>query len=64
MKIEVSRFMDDRLKVRVVFEPNSNFWKETLTWVPTFEEIDRIFSALLGIDGINRLRRKFQERRF
>ena len=54
MKVEVERFYDGDLKVKVRFEPNSNFWKENLTWVPTLEEIDRIFNALLGIDVINR----------
>ena len=55
MKVEVSRFhKNGDLMVRVVFEPNSNFWKENLTWVPTLEEIDRILKALLGIDVINR----------
>ena len=61
MKIEVSRFMDGRLKIKVVFEPDSNFWKESLTWVPTFEEIDRIFLALLVIDRINKWRRKYEK---
>ena len=59
MKIEINRFMDGRLKVKVVFESNTNFWKETLTWVPTWNEIELIFLTLLGVDGINRLRRKF-----
>jgi hypothetical protein len=54
MKVEVSRFQDGNLMVKVVFESNSNFWKEKLTWVPTLEEIDRILNALLGIDVINR----------
>lgn len=61
MKIEVSRFMDGRLKVKVVFEPNSNFWKETLTWVPTFKEIELIFLSLLGIDGLNKLLKKYRK---
>ena len=53
MKVEVGRFKDGRLMVKVVFEPNSNFRKETLSWVPTFEEIDRIVKTLKGIDTIN-----------
>ena len=57
MKVEVRRFQDGNLMVKVVFEPNSNFWKENLTWVPTLEEIDRILKALLGIDVINRWKR-------
>ena len=54
MKVEVERFSDGDLKLLVRFEPNSNFWKENLTWVPTLEEIDRILKALLGIDVVNR----------
>ena len=40
--------------VKVVFEPNSNFWKETLTWVPTIKEIELILNSILGIDAVNR----------
>lgn len=58
MKIEIGRFMDGRLKVKVVFEPDSNFWKENLTWVPTRNELELIFLTLLDIDGINRMKRK------
>jgi hypothetical protein len=54
MKVEVERFYDDDLKLLVCFEPSGNFWKENSTWVPTFEEIERILHALLGIDVINR----------
>ena len=54
MKVEVSRFQDGNLMVKVVFEPNSNFWKETLTWVPTRKEIELILNTLLGIDVVNR----------
>ena len=43
--------------VKVVFEPDSNFRKETLSWVPTFEEVDRISKTLTGIDAVN-LKRK------
>ena len=53
MKVEVGRFKDGRLMVKVVFEPNSNFRKETLSWVPTFEEVDRITKTLKSIDIIN-----------
>lgn len=58
MKVEVGRFYDGDLKLLVRFEPNSNFWKETLTWVPTLEEIDRILKVILGIDVINRWKRE------
>jgi len=54
MKVEVSRFQEGNLMVKVVFEPNSNFWKENLTWVPTVKEIELILQTLLGIDVINR----------
>lgn len=60
MKVEVGRFKDGRLMVKVVFEPNSNFRKETLSWVPTFEEVDRISETLRGIDEINELEKYFQ----
>ena len=58
MKVEVGRFKDGKLKVKIVFEPNSNFWKDSLTRVSTFEEIDRIHKTLLGIDTINRLEKR------
>ena len=54
-------FLNGELKVTVVFEPNSNFWKENLTWVPTFREAKLIFLALLGINGINEWRRKYRK---
>ena len=54
MKVEVERFYDGKLKVLVRFESKSNFWKETLTWVPTFKEMELILNSVLGIDAINR----------
>jgi len=54
MKVEVDRFKDGRLMVKVVFEQDSNFRKETLSWVPTFEEIDRISKTLVSIDAVNK----------
>ncbi len=62
MKVEVERFKDGRLMVKVVFEPNSNFRKETLSWVPTFEEVDRIYSTLSVIDAFNIRDEKIQTR--
>jgi len=53
MKVEVGRFKDGRLMVKVVFEPDSNFRKETLSWVPTYEEVDRISKTLVSIDSVN-----------
>jgi len=53
MKVEVERFKDGRLKVKVVFEQDSNFRKESLSWVPTLEEVERIFKTLEGIDAVN-----------
>jgi hypothetical protein len=41
MNVEVGRFKDGRLMVKVVFEPENNFREDTLSWVPTFEEVDR-----------------------
>lgn len=57
MKVEISRFYDGDLKVLVRFESNSNFWKETLTWVPTVKEIELILNTLLGIDVFNKWKR-------
>jgi len=54
MKVEVERFHDGDLKLLVRFEPSGNFWKADSTWVPTFEEIERILETLLGVDVINR----------
>ena len=54
MRVEVSTFQNGNLMVKVVFVPNGNFWKETLTWVPTIREIELILNTLLGIDVINR----------
>ena len=53
MKVEVGRFKDGRLMVKVVFEQDSNFRKETLSWVPTFEEVDHISKTLVSIDTVN-----------
>jgi len=53
MKVEVERFKDGRLKVKVVFEQDSNFRKESLSWVPTLEEVERISKTLEGIDAVN-----------
>ena len=60
MKVEVGRFKDGKLMVKVVFEPDSNFRKETLSWVPTFEEIDRISKTLVSIDSVNMKDNKIQ----
>lgn len=57
MKVEIGRFYDGDLKVLVRFESNSNFWKETLTWVPTVKEIELILNTLLGIDVFNKWKR-------
>jgi len=54
MKVEIERFYDGSLKVLVRFEPNSSFWKESLTWVPTVKEIELILNTLLGVDVVNR----------
>ncbi|MBK5134125.1 hypothetical protein JJE00_06830 [Candidatus Bathyarchaeota archaeon] len=60
MKVEVGRFKDGKLMVNAVFEPDSNFRKETLSWVPTFEEIDRISKTLVSIDSVNMKDNKIQ----
>ena len=57
MRVEVSTFHNGDLMVKVVFEPDSNFWKETLTWVPSVKEIELILNSLLGIDAVNRWKR-------
>ena len=62
MKVEVGRFQDGNLMVKVVFEPNSNFWKDSLTWVPTIKEIELILLSLFGIDGVNKILRKHRGR--
>ena len=64
MKVEVERFYDGDLKVLVRFEPNSNFWKETLTWVPTGKEIELILNTLLGIDVVNRWKKNKRNSRY
>ncbi|HUU87752.1 MAG TPA: hypothetical protein VMX17_08375 [Candidatus Glassbacteria bacterium] len=56
----MGRFKDGKLMVNVVFEPDSNFRKETLSWVPTFEEIDRISKTLVSIDSVNMKDNKIQ----
>ena len=64
MKVEVERFYDGDLKVKVRFEPNSNFWKENLTWVPTLKEIELIVLAVLGVDGINNWKKYRRNNRY
>jgi len=55
MKVEIGRFSDGRLCTIIHFEEKSNFWKNDSggTWVPTFEEIERIVLSLYAIDGVN-----------
>ena len=54
MKVEVGRFKDKtRLKMKVVFEPSSNFWIDSLSWVPTFDEVKLITDSLNAIDDYN-----------
>ena len=60
MRIEVGTFSNDDLKLRIRFEPSSNFWIEDLTWIPTEKEIRLILLSYLGIDGINNLLRKYK----
>ena len=64
MKVEIGRFYDGDLKVLIRFEPSSNFWKETLTWVPTIKEIELILNTLLGIDVINRWKKYRKDGRY
>lgn len=63
MKVEVEKFYNGNLKVKIVFEPSSNFWIKDLTWVPTEKEIELILLTYLGIDGLNKLLRKYRRNR-
>ena len=61
MRVEVGRFKDGGLMVKVVFEPDSNFRKETLSWVPTFDEIELITETLNSIDTYNTKDKKLSD---
>ena len=64
MKVEVSKFNNGNLMVKVVFEPSSNFWKESLTWVPTIKEIELILNTILGMDVVNRWKKHRRNNRY
>ena len=54
MKIEVSRFMDGRLKVIVHHEESSYFWKSSLSECPRMEDEKLRVESLLALDWWNR----------
>ena len=66
MKVEVGRFSDGRLCTIIRFEEKSNFRRNDSggTWVPTFEEIERIVLSLYAIDGMNKQMRDYFKKRY
>lgn len=70
MRIEVERFPNGNLKIKIVFEPTINFWmhydpkRDTwyATWVPREDEIELIALTYLGVDGINDMLKKYRRK--
>ncbi len=58
--IELAKFADGDLMVRVRFRRNSNFWfnGEETTWVPTLDEADLIKEGVYIVDKRNEEKRK------
>jgi hypothetical protein len=60
-KIEVSKFASGDLQILVRFTPSKNVRVEgngDTTWVPKYEELDRIQEALVAIDEHNIQKKK------
>jgi hypothetical protein len=58
--VEVSKFADGRMMVRVRFSVHSNFWihdLEQATWVPTLEEVSFLKEVLDVTNEHNEIRR-------
>jgi hypothetical protein len=58
--IEIGKFPDGRLMVRVRFMRNSNFWIHDLgeaTWVPTLEEVSFLQEVLDVANERNEIKR-------
>ena len=54
--IELAKFADGRLMLRVRFYKNSNFWfndGEEATWVPTLDEVDLVSKGVHILDKFN-----------
>ena len=66
MRVEVGRFSDGRLCTIISFEEKSNFRKNDKggTWVPTFEEIERIVLSVYAIDGMNKQMKEYLKKRY
>jgi len=68
MRVEVERFSNGNLKLKIVFEPSSNFWlhydpKRNIwyaSWVSTEEQIITTFLSYLGIDGVNKQLKEYR----
>ena len=67
LKVEIEKFKDGRsLKLKVRFEPSSNFWVKDLTWVPREDEIKLINESYEAVNSQNirsRLGKWFRQER-
>ena len=61
--IQIDRFSDGRLKLRVRFVRSPNFWflsRDEADWVPSLEFPDRLKDAIQAIDEFNKKKKKEQ----
>jgi len=64
--VEIGKFTDGRLMVRVRFVKNSNFWiydLEEATWVPTLEEVNFLKEVLDVTNERNEIKRSLTVQR-
>ena len=62
MKVEVEKFGDGRsLKVLGRFEKASNFWVDSLTWVPRIDEVELLCDVLFTVNDSNKIKKAIKE---
>ena len=62
MKVEVEKFSDGRsLKALRRFEKTSNFWGDSLTWVPRIDEVELLCDVLFTVNDSNKIKKVIKE---
>jgi hypothetical protein len=57
MRYEIFRSSSGEILVKVLFEEESNFNSDSLTWVPEINEIKDIYEAIMMTVSYNNLKR-------
>jgi hypothetical protein len=57
MRYEIFRSSSGEIFVKVLFEEESNFNSESLTWVPEIDEIKDLYEAVMMVVSYNNLKK-------